>query len=83
MCILFIPDLWKGYMDLGPPTKIYRKCKLVIRNEERNNKGAKNSDPTFPMCCRDDQVILDHERKPPLWRSCYLEVRRLLISGIT
>lgn len=21
------PDLWKGYMDLGPPTKVCQKCK--------------------------------------------------------
>lgn len=34
-------------------------------NEERNNKGAKYSDPTFSLCCRDGQVRLPPEKQPP------------------
>ncbi|KAL1808920.1 hypothetical protein ACET3Z_025910 [Daucus carota] len=32
-------DFWEGYMDLGPPTELCSKCKAVMWNEERNNKG--------------------------------------------
>ncbi|XP_063938542.1 uncharacterized protein LOC108197994 isoform X3 [Daucus carota subsp. sativus] len=47
------PDLWDGYMDLGPPTSVCRKCNSIMWNEERNNKSRRNSEPTFSLCCRD------------------------------
>ena len=34
-------------------------------NEERNNKGAKYSDPSFSICCRNGQVELEPEKQPP------------------
>ena len=52
-------------MDLGPPKSQCRKCKAIMWNEERNNKGAKYSDPTFSLCCRDGQVHLQPEKEPP------------------
>ncbi|XP_074352042.1 uncharacterized protein LOC141691202 [Apium graveolens] len=52
-------------MDLGPPSKICRKCNAVMWNEERNNKSSMNSTPTFTLCCKDGQVRLPPEKKPP------------------
>lgn len=52
-------------MDLGKPDKMCPKCKAVMWNEERNNKSVKNSAPTFSLCCRDGQVVLDPEMQPP------------------
>ncbi|XP_074344007.1 uncharacterized protein LOC141683211 [Apium graveolens] len=57
-------DFWKGYMDLGPPSKICGKCKARMWNEERNNKSNKNSPPTFSICCKNGQVELTKERPP-------------------
>lgn len=59
------PDLWRGYMNLGPPTKKCTKCNAIMWNEERNNKYAKKSLPTFSICCRDGQVKLDKDKQPP------------------
>ncbi|XP_074351680.1 uncharacterized protein LOC141690817 [Apium graveolens] len=58
-------DFWKGYMHLGPPSKICGKCKSRMWNEERNNKSNKNSAPTFSICCKNGQVELTKERPPP------------------
>ncbi|KAL8111935.1 hypothetical protein AgCh_019584 [Apium graveolens] len=58
-------DLWTGYMDLGPPSKVCQKCNAQMWNEERNNKSSKNSIPTFTMCCKDGQVKLPAEKCPP------------------
>ncbi|XP_063939958.1 ferric reduction oxidase 7, chloroplastic isoform X2 [Daucus carota subsp. sativus] len=35
-----------------PPAKVCSKCETVMWNEERNNKAAQHSDPTFSICCR-------------------------------
>lgn len=65
-------DMWEGYMDLGAPTKVCKKCKALMWNEERNNKGYKNSEPTFSLCCRDGQVVLPEERQPPPYLAALL-----------
>lgn len=52
-------------MDLGNPDKICTKCKAYMWNEERNNKSAKHSTPTFSICCKNGQVQLPAERQPP------------------
>lgn len=59
-------------MDLGPPTKICQKCKSVMWNEERNNKGASRSEPTFSLCCRDGQVVLEPVKQPPPYLAALL-----------
>nr|XP_017240224.1 PREDICTED: uncharacterized protein LOC108213016 isoform X3 [Daucus carota subsp. sativus] len=48
-------DLWDGYMNLGPPPSVCRKCNSIMWNEERNNKSRRNSEPIFSLCCRDGQ----------------------------
>lgn len=66
------PDVWEGYMDLGPPTKICQKCKAIMWNEERNNKGSSRSEPTFSLCCRDGQVVLEPVKQPPPYLAALL-----------
>lgn len=52
-------------MDLGPPTKVCRKCKSIMWDEERNNKSKKNLEPTISIYCRDGLAVLDKEKQPP------------------
>ena len=59
------PDMWDGYLDLGPPSKICTKCGAKMWNEERSNKSCKNSPPMFSLCCKNGQVLLPPERPPP------------------
>lgn len=61
-----ISDLWSGYMNSGNPDKVCPHCKSQMWNAERNNKSTKYKDPTFSMCCRNGQVVLPPERKPPI-----------------
>ncbi|XP_074324093.1 uncharacterized protein LOC141661011 [Apium graveolens] len=61
----YFPDLWTGYMDLRPPSKVCQKYNARMWNEERNNKSSKNNIPTFIMCCKDGQVKLPAEKCPP------------------
>ncbi|XP_074373506.1 uncharacterized protein LOC141713835 [Apium graveolens] len=57
-------DFWKGYVNLGPPSKICGKYKARMWNEERNNKSNKNNPPTFSICCKNGQVELSIKRPP-------------------
>lgn len=54
-----------GYMDIGRPDNVCQHCKSIMWNAERNNKGYKHENPTFPMCCRNGQVLLPAEQPPP------------------
>ncbi|XP_074323021.1 uncharacterized protein LOC141659970 [Apium graveolens] len=58
-------NLWRGYMDLGPQSKLCNKCGATMWNEERNNKSCPRKEPTFSMCCRNGQIHLPKERPPP------------------
>lgn len=73
-------DLWAEYMDLGKLDKIYTNCKAYMWNEERN-KSAKQSTPTFSICCKNGQIKLSEERQPPQFLAYlfYQEVRKHLI----
>lgn len=58
-------ELWSGYMDIGGPDKLCKKCGAHMWNEERNNKNLKRQDPTFSLCCKNGQVELPKEPQPP------------------
>ncbi|XP_074347095.1 uncharacterized protein LOC141685918 [Apium graveolens] len=58
-------NLWRGYMDLGPPLKLCNKCGATMWNEERNNKSCPCKEPTFSVCCQNGQIHLPKERPPP------------------
>ncbi|XP_074323774.1 uncharacterized protein LOC141660686 [Apium graveolens] len=58
-------NLWCGYMNLGPPSKLCNKYGATMWNEERNNKSCPRKEPTFSMCCRNGQIHLPKERPPP------------------
>ncbi|XP_074324033.1 uncharacterized protein LOC141660955 [Apium graveolens] len=58
-------SMWDGYLDLGAPDKICSKCDVVIWNHEKNNKSSPNKPPTFSLCCKNGQVVLDKEKQPP------------------
>ncbi|XP_074324030.1 uncharacterized protein LOC141660953 [Apium graveolens] len=63
--VILNQNLWRGYMDLGPPSKLCNKCCATMWNEERNNKSCSRKEPTFSMCCRNGQIHLPKERPPP------------------
>ncbi|WOG92442.1 hypothetical protein DCAR_0311711 [Daucus carota subsp. sativus] len=56
---------WKDYMNLGPPNVTCANCGSLMWNMERNNKSIKTVPPTFSLCCRNGQVVLPKEKKPP------------------
>ncbi|XP_074347204.1 uncharacterized protein LOC141686038 [Apium graveolens] len=58
-------SMWDGYLDLGAPDKICSKCDAVMWTHERNNKSSLNKPPTFYLCCKNGQVVLDKEKQPP------------------
>ncbi|XP_074337758.1 uncharacterized protein LOC141674957 [Apium graveolens] len=58
-------SMWEGYLDLGAPDKICSKCDAVMWTHERNNKSSPNKPPTFYLCCKNGQVVLDKEKQPP------------------
>ncbi|XP_074373859.1 uncharacterized protein LOC141714226 [Apium graveolens] len=58
-------SMWDGYLDLGAPDKIYSKCDAVMWTHEKNNKSSPNKPPTFYLCCKNGQVVLDKEKQPP------------------
>ncbi|XP_074374596.1 uncharacterized protein LOC141715007 [Apium graveolens] len=63
--VILNQNLWRGYMDLGPPSKLCNKCGATMWNEEHNNKSCPRKEPTFSMCCRNGQIYLPKERPPP------------------
>ncbi|XP_074378070.1 uncharacterized protein LOC141719593 [Apium graveolens] len=63
--VILNQNLWRGYMDLGPPLKLCNKYGATMWNEERNNKSCPHKEPAFSMCCRNDQIHLPKERPPP------------------
>ncbi|XP_074341985.1 uncharacterized protein LOC141679383 [Apium graveolens] len=63
--VILNQNLWRRYMDLGPPSKLCNKCGATMWNEERNNKSCPRKEPTFSMCCRNGQIHLPKERSPP------------------
>lgn len=52
-------------MDVGNPDVVCSNCGALMWNAERNNKEEKKKPPTFSICCRNGQVKLPPERKPP------------------
>ncbi|XP_074323776.1 uncharacterized protein LOC141660687 [Apium graveolens] len=58
-------SMWNGYLDLGAPDKICSKCDAVMWNHEKNNKSSPNKPPTFSLCCKNGQVVLDKEKQHP------------------
>ncbi|XP_074374279.1 uncharacterized protein LOC141714673 [Apium graveolens] len=63
--VILNQNMWCGYMDLGPPSKLCNKCGATIWNEERNNKSCPLKEPTFSVCCRNGQIHLPKKRPPP------------------
>ncbi|XP_074374065.1 uncharacterized protein LOC141714445 [Apium graveolens] len=63
--VILNQNLWRGYMDLGPPSKLCNKCGATMWNEERNNKSCPRKEPTFSMCCHNGQIHFPKERPPP------------------
>ncbi|XP_074327693.1 uncharacterized protein LOC141665605 [Apium graveolens] len=45
--IILNHNLLRGYMDLGPPSKLCNKCGDTMWNEERNNKSCPRKTPCF------------------------------------
>ncbi|KAL8090536.1 hypothetical protein AgCh_039840 [Apium graveolens] len=58
-------SMWDRYLDLGAPDKLCSKCDAVMWNHEKNNKSSPTKPPTFSLCCKNGQVILDKEKQPP------------------
>ncbi|XP_074336448.1 uncharacterized protein LOC141673594 [Apium graveolens] len=58
-------SMWDRYLDLGAPDKICSKCDVVMWNHKKNNKSSPNKPPTFSLCCKNGQVVLDKEKQPP------------------
>ncbi|KAL8108004.1 hypothetical protein AgCh_024432 [Apium graveolens] len=58
-------SMWDGYLDLGAPDKICSRCDAVMWNHEKNNKSSPNKPPTFSLCCKNGQVVLDKEKQHP------------------
>ncbi|XP_074360556.1 uncharacterized protein LOC141700767 [Apium graveolens] len=56
---------WSEYLDVGDPDKICSKCQAIMWNHERNNKCAPRKPPTFSLCCKNGQIILEKEKQPP------------------
>ncbi|XP_074346671.1 uncharacterized protein LOC141685451 [Apium graveolens] len=63
--VILNQNLWRGYMDLGPPSKLCNKYGATMWNEERNNKSCPCKEPTFSLCCQNGQIHLSKERPPP------------------
>ncbi|XP_074327944.1 uncharacterized protein LOC141665858 [Apium graveolens] len=56
---------WSEYLDVGDPYRICSKCQTIMWNHERNNKSATKKPPTFSLCCKNGQIILEKEKQPP------------------
>ncbi|XP_074336530.1 uncharacterized protein LOC141673684 [Apium graveolens] len=56
---------WSEYLDVGDPDRICSKCQSIMWNHERNNKKATKKPPTFSLCCKNGQIILEKEKQPP------------------
>ncbi|XP_074355752.1 uncharacterized protein LOC141695404 [Apium graveolens] len=56
---------WSEYLDVGDPDRICSKCQAIMWNHERNNKSATKKPPTFSLCCKNGQIILEKEKQPP------------------
>ncbi|XP_074378692.1 uncharacterized protein LOC141720243 [Apium graveolens] len=56
---------WIEYLDVGDPDRICSKCQAIMWNHERNNKKATKKPPTFSLCCKNGQIILEKEKQPP------------------
>nr|GEW00902.1 helicase [Tanacetum cinerariifolium] len=47
-----------SYHNLGPPSHVCRSCNAQMWYEERKNKGNKDVNPTFSLCCQEGKVLL-------------------------
>ncbi|KAL8133283.1 hypothetical protein AgCh_008660 [Apium graveolens] len=56
---------WSEYLDVGDPDRICSKCQAIMWNHERNNKSVTKKPPTFYLCCKNGQIILEKEKQPP------------------
>ncbi|KAL8112939.1 hypothetical protein AgCh_020308 [Apium graveolens] len=56
---------WSEYLDVDDPDRICSNCQAIMWNHERNNKKATKKPPTFSLCCKNGQIILEKERQPP------------------
>ncbi|XP_074346939.1 uncharacterized protein LOC141685752 [Apium graveolens] len=56
---------WSDYLNVGDPDRICSKCQAIMWNHERNNKSATRKTPTFSLCCKNGQIILEKEKQPP------------------
>ncbi|GJS48413.1 hypothetical protein Tco_0598534 [Tanacetum coccineum] len=51
--------------SLGGPTYLCQNCNATMWYEERNNKGNKDQDPTFSLCCQQGKVLLPRFKDTP------------------
>ncbi|VFQ68499.1 unnamed protein product [Cuscuta campestris] len=53
------------YLNLGYPHEKCQYCHAIMWTEERNNSKAKNSPPTFSLCCMEGWVSLSALKNAP------------------
>ncbi|GJR42851.1 negative regulator of systemic acquired resistance [Tanacetum coccineum] len=54
-----------SYHSLGAPSYQCCSCNATMWYEERNNKGNRNANPTFSLCCQEGKVLLSRFNETP------------------
>nr|GEU97598.1 helicase [Tanacetum cinerariifolium] len=69
-----------SYHSLGAPSYLCPNCNATIWYEEINNKGNKDQDPTFLLCCQQGKVLLSRFKDTPEPLNGLLDYNQLATS---